>query len=110
MHVTVISLVTSEGGVGRILQVNEDQSRLELGSTGGRADRYGVVFGGIDNDVVCASNGQALPECLEVSNRVESFGLLLLSDLENLVEVEDLDVMVLCFGPDDEQIVQHPKF
>ena len=110
MNVAIVSLVTSKGRVGRILQVNEDQSRLELGGTGGRADRYGVVLGGIDNNIVCASNGQALPERLQVSDRVEGFGLLLLGDLENLVEVEDLNVMILCFRPDDEQIVQHPKF
>lgn len=92
------------GGVGRVRQVDEDQPRLALVCAWGSADCNGKVLLLEGDDVVGATNREAVEE-RDVAGGAEGLGR---RDSQELPGIEDLDAVVLGLTADDEVVLHRP--
>ena len=95
----------SRGGwVGRVGDVNEDDTGLALVGPGLRPDGVDEVGLGVGYDVVSSTAGEALEVASEILGVAEDLRGSRV-DCEQLLHVEDLDTVSLGLAADDHQVV-----
>lgn len=103
MHITVLSLVSKECGVGRVFEIDENQTGAIFVGPRLRTDCNSILQLRVDNNVVRAANWKTTPNG-GIGDSIESFWFLFVSDNKKFCEVENLNVMVDRFGPNNEGI------
>jgi hypothetical protein len=106
VDVAVLLGAADAGGLGGVLQVEEDEATKAVDITGTRADRGTPLGLLVDDDVVGGADGELVEETGEVAaGELDGLVALLEVDGEELLEVEDLDTVTLELGADDDVVL-----
>jgi len=106
VDVAVVLGAADAGRVGRVLQVEEDETTQAVGVTRTRANGGTVLGLLVDDNVVGGADGELVEPTSEVvTAKLDGLVALLEVDIEELGEVEDLDTVALELGADDEVVL-----
>lgn len=104
VDVAVSGGATKSGGLGGILQVDENETRPTRAGAGLRADSDSILLLLVDHNVVRRARGQAVPVARQIARVGESDGARRV-DGQQLAEVEDLHTMARRLAADDDEVL-----